>query len=313
LNLLEIINLTKLYPSSSGNSANPDIIAVDNISLAIKKGLCFGLLGPNGAGKTTMIEICEGIVAPTAGEIFYKGGIRKKNFYEEIGIQFQSTSLFALLTVREILEVFRSLYKKPASSKEIIETCHLEDILNRQNNKISGGQKQRLMLALALVNNPELIFLDEPTTGLDPQARRYLWDTVEKIKSRGKTIILTTHYMDEAQILCDEIAIIDKGKIIAQGKPNELLKKYCSGVTVNLPIKKENSSEKLRILKSFAQKNKINFKLIESQDLYEFFVKNLEEFLKFIIKNKIDFSQISIRPQNLEDLFIKLTGRKLRD
>jgi len=216
--LLEVRHLVKTYKS---------LIAVDDVSFAIPKGICFGLLGPNGAGKTTTIEMMEGILSATSGEVYYKGSPRTVSFREEIGIQFQHTALLAFLTVRETLKTFQKLYHKTADIDSLLATCNLLDIQNQYNDRISGGQRQRLLLALALVNRPELLFLDEPSTGMDPQARRNLWDIVLNVKSRGKTIILTTHYMEEAQLLCDEIAIMDYGRIIARGTVADLISTHC--------------------------------------------------------------------------------------
>ena len=200
--------------------------AVDGISLKIKKGLCFGLLGPNGAGKTTTVEVMEGVTKPTSGEIFYKGRTLDDRYREEIGIQFQKTSLQDFLKVKEVLELFSSFYEKTLPLEQIIEECSLGDLLDRDHRKLSGGQAQRLLLGLALINDPEVLFLDEPTTGLDPQARRNFWDLINQIKKRNKTIVLTTHYMEEAYALCDEIAIMDKGKILLEGPPRKLLKEH---------------------------------------------------------------------------------------
>ncbi len=212
--LLEVTQLVKKYPS---------ILAVNGVSFSLKAGTCFGLLGPNGAGKTTTLEMIEGITRPTSGEIRFKGKPIDSEFREKIGIQFQSTSLPDFLTVREVLVLFRSFYRENAPLEELIELCSLGDYLDRDTKKISGGQRQRLLLALALVNHPDLVFLDEPTTGLDPQARRNFWDLVKRIRASGKTIFMSTHYMEEAEQLCDEIAIMDHGKIIAQGEPRSLL------------------------------------------------------------------------------------------
>jgi len=198
--ILEVAHINKKY----GHTA-----AVDDVSFNIQQGTCFGLLGPNGAGKTTTIEIIEGIRDLDSGKILYKSASRNTNFREDIGIQFQSTSLLAFLSVRETLKTFQTMYKNTAHIEEVMRQCNLEEIADQPNDKISGGQRQRLLLALALINNPLLLFLDEPSTGLDPQARRNLWDLIQKIKNDGKTIILTTHYMEEAQLLCDTIAIID--------------------------------------------------------------------------------------------------------
>jgi ABC-2 type transport system ATP-binding protein len=212
--LIEVTQLVKKYPS---------VVAVQGVSFTLKAGTCFGLLGPNGAGKTTTMEMIEGITPPSSGEIRFKGQPITANFKERIGIQFQSTALPDFLTVREVLKLFRSFYQETTPLESLIELCSLGEFLDRDTQKISGGQRQRLLLALALVNNPDLVFLDEPTTGLDPQARRNFWELVRTIRKNGKTIFMSTHYMEEAEVLCDEIAIMDHGKIIAQGVPNQLL------------------------------------------------------------------------------------------
>ena len=211
---LEARDLVKVYP---------DVRAVDGVSFSVPEGICFGLLGPNGAGKTTTVEIIEGVTSATSGEVYYYGEIAGNRFRQEAGIQFQNTALQDYLTVRETISMFRSLYDRQADLDDIVEQCSLADLLDRDNRKLSGGQRQRLLLAVALVNRPRLIFLDEPTTGLDPQARRNFWELVQSIRAGGATIVLTTHYMDEAQVLCDEIAIMDEGKIITQGAPEALL------------------------------------------------------------------------------------------
>lgn len=284
------------------------IRAVDNISFSIEPGICFGLLGPNGAGKTSTIEIIEGITQPTSGEIFYNNAPRNRTFWERIGVQFQSTELFSFLTVRESLQTFMRLYRNQTSLDRLIQICSLEDIQHQDNRKISGGQKQRLMLAIALANNPDLIFLDEPTTGLDPQSRRHLWEIVEAIKRKGKTIVLTTHYMEEAQVLCDEIIIVDKGKIIAQGAPEDLISRKYAGQVIRLP--QENISEHVRkILDSNQQfswhlDSTRKFILIQSQ--------TINDCIEMLMNNQVDLSRLAIRPHNLEDLFLQLTGKALR-
>lgn len=217
--MIEVINLKKKY---NGN------IAVDGISLSIAKGSCFGLLGPNGAGKTTTVEMMENIIPQDSGEILYKGGARDKTFNQETGIQFQHTELLAFLTVEETLKTFAAFYHKHLPIEDILSMCMLENIKKNLNHKISGGQRQRLLLGLALLNDPDLIFLDEPSTGLDPQARKHIWEIIQDInKKKGKTLILTTHYMEEAESLCDTIAIMDQGRIIEQGSPQRLIEKHC--------------------------------------------------------------------------------------
>ena len=223
---LEARQLVKRYPG---------VLAVDGVSFSVPEGTCFGLLGPNGAGKTTTVEIIEGVTRATAGEIFYYGEIAGDRFRQETGIQFQNTALQDHITVRETLEMFRSLYARQADLAHVIEQCSLGDLLDRDNRRLSGGQRQRLLLAVALVNRPRLVFLDEPTTGLDPQARRNFWSLVQGIRKEGATIVLTTHYMDEAQVLCDEIAIMDEGRIVLQGPPDELLFDRYGDTLIDLP------------------------------------------------------------------------------
>ena len=224
--VLEARNLVKEYPG---------VLAVNGLSFSVDEGVCFGLLGPNGAGKTTTVEIIEGVSRPTSGEVYYYGQIAGDRFREEAGIQFQNTALQDHITVLETLQMFRSLYSRQANLADLIEQCSLGDLLDRDNRKLSGGQRQLLLLAVALVNRPRLVFLDEPTTGLDPQARRNFWELVKSIRANGATIVLTTHYMDEAQVLCDDIAIMDEGKIITQGAPDTLLHARFGDELLHLP------------------------------------------------------------------------------
>jgi len=277
-----------------------DNTAVDGISFEIPKGGCFGLLGPNGAGKTTTIEMLEGILKPTSGEISYCGQPINHDYRQEVGIQFQHTAIQDFLTVKETLQMFTKFYHKTLALDELIETCALDDILNRDTRKLSGGQRQRLLLALAILNDPKLVFLDEPTTGLDPQARRNFWKLINRIKKQNKTVILTTHYMDEAESLCDEIIIMDQGKIIEQGTPQKLLKKHFSGVMVSLPQANQLQLEAAKI--DFEVKN---HRLDMPTDQVDKKIRNL-------LKNKIDLDGMQVRSPDLEDLFIKLTGHQLR-
>ncbi len=223
---LEARKLVKKYPG---------VLAVNGVSFEVPEGICFGLLGPNGAGKTTTVEMIEGVTRPTSGEVYYFGELAGARFREEVGIQFQNTALQDHITVRETLEMFRALYDRRADLDEVIEQCSLGGLLDRDNRKLSGGQRQRLLLAVALVNRPRLIFLDEPTTGLDPQARRNFWTLVQRIRAGGATVVLTTHYMDEAQVLCDDIAIMDEGRIITHGSPDELLHARYGDELIHLP------------------------------------------------------------------------------
>jgi ABC-2 type transport system ATP-binding protein len=203
-----------------------DVVAVDGLTLDVHTGECFGLLGPNGAGKTTTIEICEGLTEPDSGDVEVLGRRWRTSSTELrqlLGIQLQDTQLPDKLTVAETLRLFRSFYRQGPGEDDAIKLVQLGEKRNARINTLSGGQKQRLALACALVGDPQLLFLDEPTTGLDPQARRQLWELIKEFKGSGRTTVLTTHYMDEAEILCDRVAIVDHGKIIALGTPLELM------------------------------------------------------------------------------------------
>jgi len=290
-NILEITNLTKKYS---------DNIAVNNISFAVPKGKCFGLLGPNGAGKTTTIEMLEGILSPTSGTITYKGSKIDHDYRQEVGIQFQYTAIQDFLSVHETLTMFTQFYNETTPVEDLIKTCSLENILDRDTRKLSGGQRQRLLLALAILNNPKLVFLDEPTTGLDPQARRNFWQLVNRIKKQNKTVLLTTHYMDEAESLCDEIIIMDHGEIIDQGTPQELLDQNFEGVVISLP--KEVS----------AQLSDESIVFLESNNRIEIVTNDTEKTVKMLLDKSIPINNMQIRSPNLEDLFIKLTGNQLR-
>src|ERR1700733_13057720 len=216
-----------------------DVVAVDGLDLEVMRGECFGLLGPNGAGKTTTIEICEGLTAADEGTVELLGLNWKTGADElrqRIGIQLQETQFPDKMTVEETLRLFRSFYRSGISVDESIKLAQLEEKRKARVGGLSGGQKQRLAMATALVGDPELLFLDEPTTGLDPQARRHLWDLVEELKQAGRTIILTTHYMEEAEQLCDRVAIMDHGKVIATGTPKELIAKVCSEDIVEFAV-----------------------------------------------------------------------------
>lgn len=289
---LEARNLVKQYPQ---------IRAVDKVSFAVVEGSCFGLLGPNGAGKTTTIEMLEGVTPTSSGEIWYYGAPAGSRFRQEVGIQFQHTALQDYITVKESLQMFQSLYDRRANLDEIIATCSLGELLDRDNRKLSGGQRQRLLLAIALVNRPRLIFLDEPTTGLDPQARRNFWDLVKRIRAAGTTVILTTHYMEEAEILCDDIAIMEYGKIIIQGSPAELLQQHYKNVIIEIP-----SGEISGSLES------IPHKVLKTEGIIEIETNDVNEILRELVKLTSDLNQLKIRHPNLDDLFLDLTGHSLR-
>jgi ABC-2 type transport system ATP-binding protein len=289
---LEAKNLVKQYPG---------VLAVDGVSFNVEEGICFGLLGPNGAGKTTTVEIMEGVTPATSGEVHYYGKPAGSKFREEAGIQFQSTALQQFITVKETLEMFRNLYDRQADLDQVIDDCSLRDLLDRDNRKLSGGQLQRLLLGIALVNNPRIVFLDEPTTGLDPQARRNFWDLISRIRSGGTTIILTTHYMEEAQFLCDEIAIMDVGKIITQGSPETLLKEHYKNVIIELPIDEFDGDL-----------DGIEHRTLETQGIIEIETDDVSASLQELAARTSGLNGMKIRQPNLEDLFLELTGHSLR-
>jgi len=289
---IAVRNLVKHYPG---------VLAVNDISFDVPANQCFGLLGPNGAGKTTTLEIIEGIQTATSGTITFQGAYDYRGFKDKIGIQFQHTALQEFVSVRETLTMFRQLYDHGLAVDDLVEMCTLGEFLDRDTNKLSGGQRQRVLLALALVNDPQIIFLDEPTTGLDPQARRNFWDLVERIKKQNKTIVLTTHYMDEAAVLCDDIAIMDKGLIIAQGSPANLLQNHYGESVVQLP--EEVVGDRL---------DGLGITCYRSNHIVEIPTKDLDETLKQLTAAGISLRQMRIRSWDLEDLFIALTGKALR-
>jgi len=275
--------------------------AVDGISFNISRGTCVGLLGPNGAGKTTTVEILEGIRKPTSGDILYKGQPLDARFRSEAGIMFQSTALPEFITTRETLNLFRDLYPKSMDLDELIEACSLGEFLHRDAKRLSGGQRQRLLLAIALINDPEIVFLDEPTTGMDPQARRNFWKLIKEIRNRGKTVVLTTHYMDEAYELCDEILIMDHGKIIAEGTPDSLLSKHFSDVVVEFPasdLPEAFDGQGLTVLRADGK--------------VEILTPDVNHAVAILIAGQVNLANMKIRRRTLEDLFIELTGKELR-
>ena len=290
--ILEVRDLVKQYPA---------LTAVNGVSFAVPEGSCFGLLGPNGAGKTTIVEIMEGILAPTSGEVLYRGEPLRARFQEEAGILFQETALQNFLTVRQSVAMFRGLYRRGLDIDEVLKLWSLEKLARRDNRKLSGGQRQRMLLAIALVNDPAVLFLDEPTTGLDPQARRNFWALVQSIKAQRKTILLTTHYMEEAEVLCDEIAIVDRGRIVAQGPPQRLLKEHFAEVLLELP--RQDFPPAAR---------RLPMQLIEASDRVEITTDDLDGTLRTLISAHVPLKNLRIRPPNLEDLFLELTGRELR-
>ena len=290
--IIEALDITKRYGQ---------LTAVDQLSLAVPQGGCFGLLGPNGAGKTTLIEIIEDIIAPTSGRVLYQGEERTAAFREQIGIMFQQTALLAFMSVEETLATFQSLYSISYGIDELVDLCHLDDIRRQMNDKISGGQRQRLLIALALINQPHLVFLDEPSTGLDPQARRNLWDILENIKAQGKTVILTTHYMEEAQYLCDEVAIMDRGKVIAQGTPDQLIGVHGGGIALLLPHDELEAARKMP------------YPIEEQNGGLEIRIGDMNQAISHLVGSGVDMARMRVQTPNLETVFLNLTGRQLRD
>jgi len=288
--VLEVRDLVKHYPR---------VRAVDGVSFEVQEGTCFGLLGPNGAGKSTTIEMLEGLLKPTSGQVLFRAAPLGGHYRERVGIQFQNTALQEHLTTRENLRFFSALYPKRRPLDELVGLCRLEEFLDRDTSKLSGGQRQRLLLAIALVNEPEVLFLDEPTTGLDPQARRNFWDLVQGVKAQGKTIVLTTHYMEEAYLLCDEIAIVDHGKIIARGSPAALLAEHFDDSVLELPL---------------AEASKLNDGVVYKQkgDVVEIHTPDINGAIARLLAVGASLAQLRIRQRTLEDLFLELTGRDLR-
>jgi ABC-2 type transport system ATP-binding protein len=296
-------NLTKKYGK---------LTAVNGISFEVYKGEIFGLLGENGAGKTTTLEMLEGLRKPSSGEISVLECNLEKELEcikEQIGVQLQSSAYYSFLTLQEILELFGSFYNKRLDPLELLKMVELEEKANSYVGSLSGGQKQRFSIVASLVNDPELVFLDEPTTGLDPLARRNLWNLISKIKSQGKTIILTTHYMEEAEVLCDRIAIMEKGKILAMDDTHKLMDQAEYPFTINFV--KENVTEatikKLQKLGKvenlFGKNNHFIIKMKEKKDS--------EDAIKIV--EGINPETVTSGRATLEDLFIELTGKTIED
>lgn len=291
-----------------------DVTAVNGLDLEVYAGECFGLLGPNGAGKTTTVEILEGLTRPDEGTVELLGqswGTRNDRALRgRIGVQLQETQLAEKVTVEETLRLFRSFYKRGHNVDEVIQTVALEEKRNARVGKLSGGQKQRLAVACALVSDPELLFLDEPTTGLDPQARLSLWDVVEKFGEGGGTVLLTTHYMEEAARLCDRVAIIDHGKIIALGTPLELIESLGADQIIEFRVTKEIADDALTSLPAVTH-------LHRHGDEYSLTVAEigvaLPALLAEIKRQESELVSLTTHQATLEDVFVSLTGRMLRE
>ena len=303
---LRVTNLRKTYK---------DVLAVDGIELNVPAGQCFGLLGPNGAGKTTTIEICEGLTEPDSCDVELLGlrwASDAQALRQRLGIQLQETQLSDKLTVFETLQLFRSFFDRGPAPEEVIALVQLEEKRDARVVALSGGQKQRLALACALVGDPDLLFLDEPTTGLDPQARRQLWDLIEEFKKAGRTILLTTHYMDEAERLCDELAIMDHGKVIARGTPGALVASIGADHLVELSSTGASAVDLAAVRRvagvkdARAENGSIR---IQATELHLSVPALLEE----LRRQGIPLTELSTHSATLEDVFVSLTGRHLRD
>jgi ABC-2 type transport system ATP-binding protein len=287
------------------------LAAVDGLDLEVRRGECFGLLGPNGAGKTTTVEIFEGLTEPTAGSVEVLGmrwDEDERGLRQRLGISLQETHLPDKLTVEENLELFRSFYAEGRPIDEVLDLVALQDKRKAWTEKLSGGQKQRLAVACALVSDPEVLFLDEPTTGLDPQSRRQLWDVVIGFKARGRTVLLTTHYMDEAERLCDRVAVVDKGKVIALGTPQELIAGLGGQQVVELATSTPVQAEELAGLSSVRGARR-------SADGIALTVDQLHVALPAILDRvePLGLTRLSTHHATLEDVFVHLTGRHLRE
>jgi ABC-2 type transport system ATP-binding protein len=292
------------------------VIAVNGLDLAVPEGACFGLLGPNGAGKTTTIEICEGLTSPDRGTVTVLGkswATSERELRQRLGIQLQETQVSEKLTCSETLALFRSFYDRGRPVAEVLDLVALGEKRNARVGTLSGGQKQRLAVACALVGDPDLLFLDEPTTGLDPQSRRQLWDVIEEFRRTGRTIVLTTHYMDEAQRLCDTVAIVDHGKVIALGSPAALIAEVCSEQMISLSTSGSASpiaTDRIAAIPGVASAR-------NTTDSIEIFAAEphqvIPTLLTLISSDGHTLERLQTHTPTLEDVFVQLTGRQLRD
>jgi ABC-2 type transport system ATP-binding protein len=290
--------------------------AVRGLNLEIEAGECFGLLGPNGAGKTTTIEILEGLLQPTSGKVTILGHTWEKHtreLREWLGISLQETRLSEKLSVRETIELFASFYRQPRSSAEVMEALQLTEKADAWVGKLSGGQRQRLAVATALVGNPKILFLDEPTTGLDPQSRRQLWEIVRTFQRHGGTVLLTTHYMDEAERLCDRLAIIDHGQVIADGTPSDLIERLGGHHVVEFAANDNSDAASLDRWKTLPGVESVRHEdgivCLNVREPHG----TIPALLDAVRARNSQLLHLSTRQASLEDVFVNLTGRHLRD
>lgn len=287
-------------------------VAVDGISFAAAPGEVYGLLGPNGAGKTTTVECIEGVQQPDAGAVEVLGmshTAQSAAIKARLGVQLQTTGLFPGLTVRETIDLYRSFFPRALPTAEVLRLLRLTEFQKADPAKLSGGWRQRLTLALALVNDPELIFLDEPTTGLDPGARREIWDLVKTLQGQGRTVVLTTHYMEEAAYLCDRVAVIDHGRIVAEGRPDELVREAFAESAIEFAAPEDLEPTRLKELPGVTR-------LVVENGTCTLYSAHVPETVAGLLQvsREQDFplERFTVRQATLEDLFLKLTGRRLQ-
>jgi ABC-2 type transport system ATP-binding protein len=292
-----------------------DVVAVDGLDLEVRPGECFGLLGPNGAGKTTTIEICEGLTEPDAGEVVILGrrwGTDDRELRELLGISLQETQFAEKLTVAETVRLFRSFYPRGPDAVEVIDLVQLGEKAGARVGQLSGGQRQRLALACALVGDPQLLFLDEPTTGLDPQSRRQLWELIERFRAGGRSILLTTHYMEEAERLCDRVAIVDHGRMIAEGTPRELIASLGAEHVLEFAVaggERLDTGAIAGVVGGSEPGRQDGVWRLQVSELHEAMPALLAE----LRRQGVQLSELRTHSATLEDVFVTLTGRQLRD
>lgn len=293
----------------------PGVTAVDGIDLDVRRGECFGMLGPNGAGKTTTIEVLEGLIEPDEGLVEVLGrawGRDERELRERLGVQLQETKLPEKLSVEETVRLFRSFYRRGTSVESVLRAVALAEKRAAWVGKLSGGQRQRLAVACALVCEPEILFLDEPTTGLDPQSRRQMWDIIEGFRSRGGTVLLTTHYMEEAQRLCDRVAIIDRGKIIALGSPAELIASLGAEHVVEFALA-NGAALPPGTLAALPGVQDVVHADGRTRLTVEHVHRTIPALMRYLEGQPAELSELVTHHATLEDVFLALTGRHLRD